>query len=81
MDGKKITSLSAVKGTPITLSMKVRTTNVYYGGLKFEGCNIESGKVSPGSSTEIKFTTQNDCTITSYWPLRDVKKADLKIDV
>ena len=81
MDGKKITSLSAVKGTPITLSMKVRTTNVYYGGLKFEGCNIESGKVSPGSSTEIKFTTQNDCTITSYWPLKDVKKADLKIDV
>ncbi|MBU6415457.1 cupredoxin domain-containing protein, partial [Patescibacteria group bacterium] len=68
------------KGTKVKIEFLVRTTNVYYGGLRFKSPVFEVS-AKPGETAETEFTADNSFAVTSYWPLTDVKKADLQIQV
>ncbi|MDP3992158.1 MAG: hypothetical protein U1B79_01155 [Candidatus Pacearchaeota archaeon] len=81
MNGAEISSISANLGEALEITFNVRTTNVYYAGLDFRGCGLNTGKVSPGSSKTVEFTMQDACTITSYWPSSGVVKDRLQVSV
>ncbi|HSB47251.1 MAG TPA: dienelactone hydrolase family protein [Candidatus Bilamarchaeum sp.] len=73
--------LEVGKGDTVKITFKVRSSNVYYGGLQFKSAAFSTGKVSPGGSTGVEFTADDDMTITSYWGTSLVKKADLQVSV
>jgi len=75
----RIDSLTFQKDTKIKMTLNVNIKNVYYGGLDFRGCGTSSSRTQPGESTSLQFTADKPCTISSYWPLSNVKKADLQI--
>jgi len=84
MNGADIDSISAPIGASdaaVKITFKVRTTNVYYGGLQFKGCGLDTGKVSPGGSITVEFTAASTCTITSYWPSSSRVKDNLQVVV
>ncbi len=79
MNGGEISSLQVPKDKKITLTFKVRSTNVYFRGLDFRSSKFSTQKAKPGESATISFTEDSDFTITSYWPASSRKKADLDI--
>jgi len=54
---------------------------VYYGGLDFRGCGVNTPTIPPGGSTSIQFTAGSNCQITSYWPTSGVVKSSFLVSV
>jgi len=64
-------TISVSKGEQVQIIFKVRTTNVYYGGLEFESNPItyfDTGKISPGDQKTVSFTADASFSFTSYLP-------------
>jgi hypothetical protein len=74
-------SLEFTKGAKVKLYLYVKSNNVYYGGLDFRSEKFKTEPIKPGQKTEIEFIADKDFIIESYWPLSNVKKAELKIIV
>jgi hypothetical protein len=74
-------SLEFTKGTKVKLYLYVRSNNVYYGGLDFRSEKFKTEPVKPGQKTEVEFIADKDFLIESYWPLSNVKEAELKVIV
>jgi hypothetical protein len=74
-------SLEFTKGAKVKLYLYVKSNNVYYGGLDFRSEKFKTEPVKPGQKTEVEFIADKDFIIESYWPLSNVKKAELKVIV
>ncbi len=74
-------TINVNKGDKVSIIFKVRKTGVYYGGLDFKSSVFNTGAVLPGQSTTVEFTAEDTFTFTSYWPKKNVKKADGKVVV
>jgi hypothetical protein len=74
-------SLEFTKGAKVKLYLYVKSNNVYYGGLDFRSEKFKTEPVKPGQKTEVEFIADKDFIIESYWPLSNVKKAELKVVV
>jgi hypothetical protein len=74
-------SLEFTKGAKVKLYLYVKSSNVYYGGLDFRSEEFKTEPVKPGQKTEVEFIADKDFIIESYWPLSNIKKAELKIIV
>jgi hypothetical protein len=73
--------LEFTKGAKVKLYLYVKSNNVYYGGLDFRSEKFKTEPVKPGQKTEVEFIADKDFIIESYWPLSNVKKAELKVVV
>ncbi len=78
--GRRISSIIVDRNREVNILFKVRTDDVYYGGLDFRGCGMNTG-AKPGESAVFSFVADNPCTITSYWPSSGVTKQTLDIRV
>lgn len=78
-NGQDTASLVVSSGLAVQITFIVRTSNVYYGGLDFRGCGVQSPAVPPGGSTTLEFTTSATCSILSYWPASGVVKDSLLV--
>jgi hypothetical protein len=74
-------SLEFTRGAKVKLYFYVRSRNVYYGGLDFRSEKFKTEPTKPGQKTEVEFIADKDFIIESYWPLSNVKKAELKVVV
>jgi hypothetical protein len=74
-------SLEFTKGAKVKLYLYVKSNNVYYGGLDFRSEKFKTEPIKPGQKAEVEFIADKDFIIESYWPLSNVKKAELKIIV
>ncbi len=74
-------SLEFTKGAKVKLYLYVRSNNVYYGGLDFRSEKFKTEPIKPGQKAEVEFIADKDFIVESYWPLSNVKKAELKIIV
>ena len=63
------------KGTKVKITFRVRTTNVYSGGLEIRSSKFNTQKIEPGSTKTVEFTANESFEFTSYWPVTNVKKA------
>lgn len=73
--------ITVEKGSEVELTFKVRTSNVYYGGLQFISSKFNTGSVKPGESKTVEFIADEPFAFTSYWPLAGVAKASGKVTV
>lgn len=74
-------TVTVPKDAIVNITFKVRTQNVYYGGLDFRSTKFNTGTVKPGGETTVQFTADESFTYTSYWPVSNRKKADGTINV
>jgi hypothetical protein len=74
-------SLEFTKGAKVKVYLYVRSSNVYYGGLDFRSEKFKTEPIKPGQKAEVEFIADKDFIIESYWPLSNVKKAELKVIV
>jgi len=74
-------TITVAKGQTVNLTFKVRSTNVYYGGLEFRSPKFVTPKVLPGGQNSVSFVADESFTYSSYWPATNVKKADGTIAV
>ncbi len=81
ISNQKIENLLVSPNQEIEITFRVRESNVYYGGLDFRSTLFNTGKVEPGKETKVKFSTTQPFTITSYWPLSNVMKANLNVQI
>ncbi len=73
--------LTFSKGSKVILTLVVKRSNVYYGGLDFRSEKFKTEPVKPGNTTKVEFVADKSFVISSYWPLSGVKKADLQVIV
>lgn len=69
-------TITVAKGENVKLTFKVRTSNVYYGGLEFRSPKFNTGAVKPGESTTVEFVANESFAFTSYWPVTNIVKAN-----
>lgn len=69
------------KGSKVKLNFVVRTSNVYYGGLRFDSDKFKTETVKPGESVAVEFVADESFAFYSYWPLTNVLKATGKVSV
>lgn len=69
------------KGDQVSITFKVKTTNVYHAGLSFNGGKFYSPATSPGDSWTLNFVADSSFKVGSYWPSSSVHKADFSINV
>lgn len=74
-------ALSFSAGTRVKLTFAVRTSNVYYGGLDFRSSKFSTVQASPGKTATAEFIADSSFVITSYWPVSNVSKASLQVNV
>jgi hypothetical protein len=74
-------SLEFTKEAKVKLYLYVKSNNVYYGGLDFRSEKFKTEPIKPGQKAEVEFIADKDFIIESYWPLSNVKKAELKVIV
>jgi hypothetical protein len=74
-------AVTVPKGAIVNLTFKVRSTNVYYGGLEFRSNVFITPRIPPGGSNDVTFTARETFTYTSYWPATNVRKAEGRIVV
>lgn len=68
-------TVTVPKGAIVNLLFKVRSTNVYYGGLDFRSSKFMTPAIPPGGSNGVTFVASETFTYTSYWPSSGVRKA------
>jgi len=74
-------SLEFRKGEWVNLHLYVRSDKVYYGGLEFRSEKFKTEPIKPGEVAKAEFIADKDFVVESYWPVSNVKKAELKIVV
>jgi len=74
-------TVSVPKGTQVSITFRVKTENVYYGGLDFRSSQFQNASALPGQLASVSFIANNSFLITSYWPNTGQRKADLTIEV
>ena len=74
-------SLEFRKGEWVNLYFYVRSDKVYYGGLEFRSEKFKTEPAKPGEVAKAEFIADKDFIIESYWPVSNVKKAELKVVV
>lgn len=79
-NGTSVSSISAPANSSMTLTLKTRVQNVYYGGLDYRSQKFNSPSVAPGGNwTSPSVMVDGDFSIVSYWPSSGVSKAILNI--
>jgi hypothetical protein len=68
-------AITVPKGALVKLTFKVRSSNVYYGGLDFRSDKFKTESVKPGQSATVEFTADESFSFRSYWPASGVLKA------
>ncbi len=58
---------TAAKGSTVTVTFKVRTTNVFYNNLIVKSSRHDLGKIDAGSAETITFTATEDETFVAQW--------------
>lgn len=58
---------TAAKGSTVTVTFKVRPTNVFYNGLIVKSNTHDLGKITAGQSKTITFTAVEDETFVAEW--------------
>ncbi|HEX9741076.1 MAG TPA: DM13 domain-containing protein [Ignavibacteriaceae bacterium] len=81
IDGEDLNSISVNSGGNVKINFNVDSERVYYAGLDFKGCGIDTGKINPGNSVIVEFVPTSNCVITSYWPSSSVIKDRLNVVV
>lgn len=66
--------IEVAKGTEVQLTFKVKTENVYYGGLDFRSPVVNTGTILPGASKTVIFTANSSFDFTPYWPASNIQK-------
>jgi hypothetical protein len=74
-------NLRVPKNSFVVLTLKVRSQNVYYNGLIFDSDKFKTNMIGLGQHTTVHFLADKDLTISSYQPLKNIKKAELNIIV
>lgn len=70
-------TIKVTKGDTVKITFKVRTDNVYFGGLRIiSGDLFNTGALVPGGSNTVQFKATSNVTFSSYWPSSGVHKAD-----
>ncbi len=59
---------TARKGSNVTVTFKIRTSNVIYNGLQIKSNKYDLGKIQGGSSKSIIFPAEANVTFSSFWP-------------
>jgi hypothetical protein len=67
-------SITVDQGAKVTLVVRAKTTNVYYGGIELRSPVVSTGTIPAGSSATVSFTADQTFTFTPYWPASGVKK-------
>jgi hypothetical protein len=67
-------TFTAHAGDNVKLTLNVKTTGVYYGGLDFRSSVVNSGTILPGSSKTLSFTAGQSFDIHAFWPSSGVEK-------
>lgn len=68
-------SITVSSGTKVNLTFKVKSENVYYGGLDFRSSVINTGPILPGGQKTVSFTADQSFTVNAFWPSSGVQKA------
>lgn len=58
----------------MNLTINVKTTGVYFGGIDFRGNSIDTGTIKAGEFKTITFTADNSVTLRGYWPSNGQQK-------
>lgn len=69
------------KGSKVKLTFVVRTSSVYYGGLRFDSNKFKTDTVKPGESATVELVADESFAFYSYWPLTNFLKATGKVSV
>lgn len=59
---------TAAKNTTVTVTFKMRSTNVFYNGLIVKSNKYDLGKIQGGQSKTITFKAVEDITFVGQWP-------------
>ncbi len=59
---------TAAKNTTVTVTFKMRSTNVFYNGLVVKSNKYDLGKIQGGQSKTITFKATEDITFVGQWP-------------
>lgn len=59
---------TAAKNTSVTVTFKMRSTNVFYNGLVVKSNKYDLGKIQGGQSKTITFKANEDITFVGQWP-------------
>lgn len=62
------------KGDIVNLTLNVKTTAVYYGGLDFRSTPVTTGTILPGQNKTVTFTAEQSFDIHAFWPSSGVEK-------
>lgn len=75
-------NITVNNGDVVRITFKVRTENVYFGGLDFRGAPyFTTPRVNPGGETTVEFTADKSFTYRSYWPNSNQLKATAQVTV
>lgn len=66
--------IHVTRGATVSLTFRVRTTGVYYGGLDIRSNAFNTGTISPGGIKTISFIATTSLDFSSYWPLTNTLK-------
>lgn len=80
-NGFSMPLVNVPKGSKVKLHFIVKTTNVYYGGLRFTSPKFKTGSVKSGESATVEFIADESFSFQSWWPLQDVLKSTGKVNV
>lgn len=73
--------ITVKKGVPLTLTIKMRDTNVYFAGGDIKSDAFETVRFAVGETKTVTFTPQGQVKISNYWPSSGVLKGTLTINV
>ncbi|MEM3127340.1 MAG: hypothetical protein QW331_04725 [Candidatus Woesearchaeota archaeon] len=69
--------INVKKGDSVKITFKVRSDNVYYGGLEMKSDSVkifDTGTIKPGQSGSVEFVADKSFTYSSWWPALSRKK-------
>lgn len=73
--------IRVLRGAKFTLTIQVRSTNVYYGGLQIKSSKFDTGVLKPGETKAIELVAVESFDFSSYWPDTGVLKATGRVEV
>lgn len=68
------TEIRVTRGATVSLTFRVRTTGVYYGGLDVRSTAFNTGTIPPGGIKTVSFIANSSFDFSSYWPLTNTLK-------
>lgn len=66
--------IRAPRGATVSLTFRVRSTNVYFGGLDIRSTAFTTGTIPPGGMKTVSFIANASFDFSSYWPLTNTLK-------